>query len=167
VSDDEKNLLITHARSLGYIQASDESDADFISRVNASMNERKPPEEAPSGELRQYPISYAIEHHNPPLTRSEVLALGRGGCHSIMAMTVMRSTTGERGQNLQAMEGSTGLRPPPKEIFLAWLTLAHSMANDERLSGRERVFAGEVFRAYHDLLSSEEIAKPRLTLVRE
>lgn len=110
-------------------------------------------------ELRQYPVTYLIERHEPPLTRAEVLALGRGGCHAMIGLTVMRARDGSRGQGLAAMEGSTGLRPPSSEIFLSWLWLAHSMMHDAKLEPRERAFAGEVFRAYNDLLESEDVAK--------
>jgi hypothetical protein len=77
---------------------------------------------------RQYPVTYAIDVHEPGLTPTEIPE-GRGGCDQMVFASIVRSPDGASSHMFLSRDGlNKGEELAPGELFMTWVLMAKWLA---------------------------------------
>lgn len=97
---------------------------------------------------RRYPLSYALEVEDPPLTAEELLATDRGGCDAVLLASIVYPPDGSLSILIHALDGRTKVSMTDKEIFKCWALMAKRLAASKTLDDGRREFAALTWEAF-------------------
>jgi hypothetical protein len=86
----------------------------------------------------RYPLSWHMRSEDPPLSRGQLQAAGRGGCDAMVIHSMGYPEDGGFSMKTLSLDGRTGQPVDDEELFKVWALLAHQLMTSPTLSPGKR-----------------------------
>lgn len=120
---------------------------------------------------KKYHITYSIKAHKDGLTKSEVSKIddkletvdhgGVGGCHAIIAFSLIYPPDGSYSWLMVSKDGQTDQELSDNEIFKAWMMLTNRLAESKTLPEGKKRFCSEIVEVFRGILAGTKPDEPR------
>ena len=119
----------------------------------------------------KYHITYSIKAHKDGLTKEEVVAIddklekvdhgGAGGCHAIIAFSLIYPSDGSYSWLMVTKDGQTDKELSDDEVFKAWMMLTNRLAESKTLSEGKKGFCAEIVETFREAMRQSRSNGPR------
>jgi hypothetical protein len=103
-----------------------------------------------------YPITYTLEHHNPPL--EELPGANYGACDNLLLISIMGRPGGPGGLSVAAlsMNGETGEELTAQQVWQVWSILGIGLIDDLGPNDPRRIICQHVLELTRKMLGIGE-----------